>query len=804
MPPRLKYPAYALLLMLTSVTRTYAQGNCSPSGCYGINQIISGDFESFSNAAPFADFTSDYTFNGPCVSGGNGCGDYLCQFSFAVNSLLTTCNITWSPSIQDHTSGTGNMMVVDFPNNGPEQKIWCTQVTLEPNKEYCFGAWFINLLEQGSNQGQPAFSFRVNGNNLYNSPSVPEDEQWHFYGASFNSGAGGITDICIYNQNWGFLGYDVAIDDIVLREVTAGQEPELQDDNASLCTGSGSVVVPVLQNDIQGINPPLDASTLTVSVPPPFSDGTISNINTSNGTITFTPATGFSGSTSFIYSVCNGSGCCSEATVTIQTTLNPDINISAASAIICQGDSTQLSANGAISYQWSPAIVLSSSTGAMVMATPITNTNFTVVGIDANGCSDSANIFITVSPTPEVQLSVYDASICEGDSVAITISGANNYTWVPNSNAVAGTSDYFFFPNTNTTYTITGTLNGCDDDTTLMINVLPSPQINLTPAGSALICNGDSIAVTITGVNSFTWGPMMNTSLSNQILTLFPTTSTTYTITGTDASNCSASNTLNIDVINNPLASIDCPDSLCIGSATIENNSQSTTDYRWFLNNVNLGTFETLNYEFTDSGLYFISLIASNNNSCFDTTNCTIQVLPYPIILSVSGVPEPNSFSASISLQSEGSDSCYLLINDEIVSLDDCDSTLLTYEFPGSGEQNLSYITRNDYGCITTYNFTVTINDATFIYVPNAFSPNADGINDEFIPWFIKTPSFYTMSIYDRWGKKVFESNSISKGWDGNYINGAAALGVYVYVIQYALPGYTERKILKGNVSLLK
>jgi gliding motility-associated-like protein len=60
------------------------------------------------------------------------------------------------------------------------------------------------------------------------------------------------------------------------------------------------------------------------------------------------------------------------------------------------------------------------------------------------------------------------------------------------------------------------------------------------------------------------------------------------------------------------------------------------------------------------------------------------------------------------------------------------------------------------------------------------------------------------MSIYDRWGKKVFESNSISKGWDGNYINGAAALGVYVYVIQYALPGYTERKILKGNVSLLK
>jgi gliding motility-associated-like protein len=197
-------------------------------------------------------------------------------------------------------------------------------------------------------------------------------------------------------------------------------------------------------------------------------------------------------------------------------------------------------------------------------------------------------------------------------------------------------------------------------------------------------------------------------------------------------------------------------------------------------------------------------LVAENNNLCFDTAICNITVHPIPIITSVVSNNNSNSFTANIQLQSSGADSCYLIYNNDTLVLQLCDSTSLVQEFPGTGIQNLTYLVKNQYGCVAQYNFAVDIKDATFIYVPNAFSPNNDGINDVFIPWFVKSPTFYLLSIYDRWSKKVFESNSTQRGWDGNYINGPASLGVYVYVIQYALPGYGETKILKGNLSLLR
>ena len=94
------------------------------------------------------------------------------------------------------------------------------------------------------------------------------------------------------------------------------------------------------------------------------------------------------------------------------------------------------------------------------------------------------------------------------------------------------------------------------------------------------------------------------------------------------------------------------------------------------------------------------------------------------------------------------------------------------------------------------------------VYVPNAFSPNDDGINDEFLP----LPgsdciiSDYQMNIYDRNGSLVFQSKSSAEGWNGKHRGEPAPIAVYYYVFQYTLnagPG-EEKELVTGDLSLLR
>ncbi len=97
------------------------------------------------------------------------------------------------------------------------------------------------------------------------------------------------------------------------------------------------------------------------------------------------------------------------------------------------------------------------------------------------------------------------------------------------------------------------------------------------------------------------------------------------------------------------------------------------------------------------------------------------------------------------------------------------------------------------------------ISQISNIHMPNAFTPNNDGYNDNFGPVNIFTDESadYLFVIYNRWGEKVFETSVINNSWDGQYKNQPSPLGVYVYLIHYISPeGLKFEK--KGTVTLLK
>jgi gliding motility-associated-like protein len=87
--------------------------------------------------------------------------------------------------------------------------------------------------------------------------------------------------------------------------------------------------------------------------------------------------------------------------------------------------------------------------------------------------------------------------------------------------------------------------------------------------------------------------------------------------------------------------------------------------------------------------------------------------------------------------------------------------------------------------------------------MPNAFTPNSDGLNDVFLPIIVKTVTDYDLRIFSRWGIMIFESDNPSVGWDGFDRGVKGEMGVYVWMLDYTLEDGT-RKNESGNVSLLR
>jgi len=108
----------------------------------------------------------------------------------------------------------------------------------------------------------------------------------------------------------------------------------------------------------------------------------------------------------------------SVTTVPVTVNTNPTIIINPSSPYICSGGSTNLTASGASSYIWSPSTGLSSTSGAIVTANPTSNTTYSVIGTDVNGCTNSSTITVSIFPSPNITAS-NNTPICSGDTIKL-------------------------------------------------------------------------------------------------------------------------------------------------------------------------------------------------------------------------------------------------------------------------------------------------------------------------------------------------------------------------------------------------
>lgn len=106
-------------------------------------------------------------------------------------------------------------------------------------------------------------------------------------------------------------------------------------------------------------------------------------------------------------------------------------------------------------------------------------------------------------------------------------------------------------------------------------------------------------------------------------------------------------------------------------------------------------------------------------------------------------------------------------------------------------------------GCKSTDQIFLKDSCPMYIFVPNAFTPDASNLNDSFIWVGNMKMKDYSLHIYNRWGQKLFETTDPTKPWDGKYDGKDCPLGVYVYLLE-CVDTQETRHVLKGNITLLK
>ena len=326
---------------------------------------------------------------------------------------------------------------------------------------------------------------------------------------------------------------------------------------------------------------------------------------------------------------------------------------------ICAGSSTQLNATGGQSYLWTPSTGLSSATVANPIATVSSNTTYTVQ-VTNGTCSSVASV--TISVTNLTVNAGNDVTICSGATTQLDASGGTTYSWSPvlgltNPNA----SNPVAFPATTTTYTVTATSNGCTATDVVTVTVA-SPTIS---AGLDMtICSGDTIMLAVNGGNNYTWSPansLNNATISNPLA--FPSTTTSYTVTGTVAG-CQTSDVVLVTV--NPLPAVPS-----ISPSGIELQSSPATSYQWNLNGTPIlgATFQTT---FPGNpGDYTITVY--NANGCSNTsaayTITTVGVNDKAIDNSLVIYPNPAVNNAVITITTEANEQVQLLVYNSIGEL---------------------------------------------------------------------------------------------------------------------------------------
>ncbi len=441
------------------------------------------------------------------------------------------------------------------------------------------------------------------------------------------------------------------------------------------------------------------------------------------------------------------------------------------------------------------------------------------VTIEDNGCVVDSSIIIT-APTPVTIVNSADNVICIGATEPLTANASGgtgpnyDYYW----DNILGASLNNVTPVVTTTYDVYALdANGCSSDTNQIVIDLLEP-LTITTNLLDSICLGENIDISAVaaggdGNYSYNWTNNDGTgwTANGQMVNVSPTTTTEYYLTLTDGCTTPAANeTVTIQVNDIPTASFTA-DTLqgCYPLiVTFENTSigNLANNCTWTINGETINGCGNQSYTFDEVGCYDVSLSVTSTSGCAnaDTQTNLVCVYEYPVAYFEPSSEVVSIFNPSINFTNLSTDNYsndWLIINvDEFTSVD------VDYTYPEvAGMYDNCLTVTNQYGCTNTYCQEIEVEDEMTLYVPNAFTPDGNGDNEEFFVVINQDLlDEFELLIFNRWGQMILKSTSPSTRWDGTYQGQNSPEDVYVWVVRYKQLGKTGSIEKRGHVSLIR
>lgn len=437
--------------------------------------------------------------------------------------------------------------------------------------------------------------------------------------------------------------------------------------------------------------------------------------------------------------------------------------------VVCVGQSVVLSATGtAPSFNWSNGV----QNG--VAFQPTASQWYFVSYSTAEGCAANDSVYVTVNAFPIVNAG-NDITVCDKQSFSLQANGsATNYVWTPNVNVntpiVLPVGDY--------TYILAGTSNGnCTSYDTVQVKVIPNPIVNAGLDQS--ICMGDSVVLSASGSGvPFIWNNNVQNGMS-----FYPTQTRQYIVQTQVVNGCVGYDTVLVVVNNLPVISLE--DSLVVCENTpivLSVNANGTISWS---NGVQNGVGFQQN---VGEQVYTVTVTDANNCKASEAIKVIVVGAPQA---NITANPTNGIAPLLVDFTNNSSGNYYQATwnfgdNTTSSSLD----SLLSHTYTQPGEYLVQLLIQNEY-CESVDTITIIVKDKPIeplkYQIPNVFTPNGDGTNDEY-HFSLENAEYVKAYVYNRWGTFVALYDDVNGAWDGKHHTGEDASGG-VYFVVYEIKG---------------
>lgn len=509
---------------------------------------------------------------------------------------------------------------------------------------------------------------------------------------------------------------------------------------------------------------------------------------------TDTPIVAVLGNKTYYLKVTNQYGCHDTDDVAIVLYPNPVADAGPDTAV-CKGEKFTFNGSGGISYYWYPNtnIFLPYLPNPTVYVDKTSTYYLQVTNV--YGCHDTDDIIVSANPLPIVDAGP-DKMACLGDSVVLNGKGGGAYEWTPAlnlNNANTATPVAYVYGTSIYKLKVTNSFNCTDEDA---VTVSPYPQPVAVATGDTSVCPGADINLYGSGGIRYTWLASNGSAGSNTAsIKAHITQTVNYMLVVADSNNCKDTTTVTVDTIAF-ITGIDTPAKACAGT-DIQLAAFGGDRYEWtpaaYLDNP-----DAQNPVAVVNG-HSLFTVYITDGVCMRTDTLQTQAEVYALPDLKVAVKDFDCGSAFGYLKAEGAEKYSWSPSTGL------DNPNAAYTTAVPSETTVYTLTGTDsYGCVDTVmrELKVFQGDGR-LFIPNAFTPNGDGVNDCYRVIIPGDVIEFDFSIYNRFGERVFHATQRDHCWDGTYKGVRAELSTYYYY--YTATSTACGKVFrKGDMHLLR